>query len=187
MPEQRKKRISGRALVILFAVLIAVVAVTAWLNLRGSRGDSGINDDYTIAVSEQRGSGKAQTVKTFSLGEIREMDAVTVHAQLQSAKEGSEEGRWTGVPVRDVIGKADGKLLRRTKTVLFKAGDGYTSAASATELRRGQAVLLVYSKDGKALKHFNDGGTGPLRVLFTEDTYGNRSTQYLKTILCRTD
>ena len=37
------------------------------------------------------------------------------------------------------------------------------------------AVMIAYRKNGRLLEHYNDGGTGPMRLLVTTDSYGTRS------------
>ena len=44
---------------------------------------------------------------------------------------------------------------------------------------------MVYEKDGAPLSSREEGGTGPLRILITDDPFGNRSTKYLAQIEVR--
>ncbi|MGI6721132.1 MAG: molybdopterin-dependent oxidoreductase [Anaerovoracaceae bacterium] len=177
----RKLKLGGKTIVIGFVILVLVVAVTAWINHSGHRGG---DDGYTLSV-QRMANGKTKTVKKYTLNEIRRMKSVNEYAKLLSAQHADEKGVFTGVPVADIVRDADPALVKKTRTYIFSAGDGYSSAASAKEIAGGNDVIVAYAKDGRALEHFNDGGAGPMRVVFTEDTYGNRGTKFLVKIICR--
>lgn len=51
---------------------------------------------------------------------------------------------------------------------------------------RAPGVYLILVRNEETLGYFTKGGTGPMRAVFCDDTYGNRSIKYLTKIDCRT-
>lgn len=182
MTKEPRFKISGKVLIIGFIVLAVIVAVTAWINLsqKGSGGSG-----YSLSVMAPDDNGKLQCIKCYSLQEIKKMKNTDVYAKLVSADKGNEEGTFTGVEVKTILQDADSQLLERYKSFIFTAGDRFSSAASIKEIEKSKNIILAFEKDGKALEHFNDGGSGPMRIIFSDDTYGNRGTKNLVKITCK--
>lgn len=187
MKSNHQIKISGRAVIISFVILAVIAGIAAYVNhTSGSGGaDKGSSTDgYHLTIAVSRG-GDIKTVKTYTLQEIRKMDTEDVYAKLSSTNKEDIEGTFTGVRAETLLEDADKNILKKYSTFIFTAGDGYSSAASRKEIKNGDAVLVAFKRNGKAMEHFNDGGTGPMQVIFTRDTYGNRSTKYLTKIICK--
>lgn len=166
---ERRLKISPKFLAILAVLLIAVIGVTAWMNSADIAGDG---TQLSICAN---GEEKA----SYSLEELMEMENVDVYVELTSGKAADEKATFTGVRLTDLLEKAG---ITEYETVIFVAGDGYSSAADEDEV---DTVIIAHAKDGETLGYYTKGGTGPLRCVFTEDTFGNRSIQYLTRIECR--
>lgn len=143
--------------------------VTAWINSSQVSGDG---TQLSICVN---GEEKA----SYSLEELMQMENVDAYVELTSGKAADEKGTYTGVKLTDLLEQAG---IEEYETVIFVAGDGYSSAADEDEV---DTIIIAHAKDGETLGYYTKGGTGPLRCIFTEDTYGNRSIQYLTRIECR--
>lgn len=174
---QRKLNIKGIHLVIGFIFLILIVGITAWIHVSGQ--ESG-NNGYSLSIARD-----GQVVKTFTLNEIKEMPSVEVYASLQSAQHDAAEGNYTGVELKAILDQADESLAKECGTFICVAGDGYSSAISAKELKQKENVIVAYRLNGADMDHFTEGGQGPMRLILAKDTYGNRSTKFLVRIECR--
>ena len=167
---ERRLKISPKFIAVLAAVLIVIVAAAAWMN----RSDDDA-DGTTVTICRD-----GSVVAEYTLSQIMKLDSETQYVKLQSAKEGDEVGDFTGVMLDELLRDAG---VTDYKTVILSAGDGYSSAADVKETDR---VLIAYSRNGETLGYFTKGGTGPMRAVFCDDTYGNRSIKYLTKINCRT-
>ncbi len=182
MTNQSRVNISGKVVAIIIAFLVMVVAVAAYINLSGNNDAA---DGYGLTISVVDENGSVTDLKTYTINQIKEMPSVDVYAKLQSSQKGDEEGTFTGVTLKYILNHTDRDILKDYKTFILSAGDGYSSAASQKEVKNGNAVLIAYAKDGKDLEHFNEGGLGPMKAVFTKDVYGNRSTEFLVKVTCK--
>ena len=158
------KKASWKWVLGLAIALALVVGITAFINSSGKSAEDG---QLAVLVN---GELKA----TFEISDVMKMDSVTEYANLSSGSKEDAEGDFTGVLLSDVIEKAD--VGNDYSTVLLTAGDSYSSAADADEVDK---VLIAYELDGETLGYYTKGGTGPLRAIFIDDTYGNRSVMNL--------
>lgn len=156
---ERQLKISPEFIAVLAVVLIVIVAAATWMN----RSDDAA-DGTTVTICRD-----GNVVAEYTLSQIMKMDSETQYVKLQSAKEGDEAGDFTGVMLDELLSDAG---VTDYKTVILSAGDGYSSAADGKETDR---VLIAYSRNGETLGYFTKGGTGPMRAVFCDDTYGNRS------------
>lgn len=70
-------------------------------------------------------------------------------------------------------------MFGSSSAIAVRAEDGYVGALSTKEVAADDAILLAYAKDGEGLGRMKDGGTGPLRLIITTDTYANRCVKYV--------
>ncbi len=161
-------KISPKLLAVIAVLLAAVIAVTWYMHSREIQD----TDDRLSVMYD------GNEVVSYSLSEIIDMKNITVYADIKSAKAADEKGDYTGVRL-DVLLKNAG--VSDFETIIFTAGDGYSAAADADETKE---ILVAYEKDGETLGYFTKGGTGPLRCVMLEDSYGNRSIKYLTEINC---
>ena len=109
------------------------------------------------------------------------MESVSFEKEIVSGNKGNESGVYRGVPLREILAAADESILSECSSVTGTASDGFVSAYSMSEVT-GSDSIVVYEKDGEPLKKRSEGGSGPLRIVAADDTYGTRSTQYLTRI-----
>ena len=173
-----KKRNIKRKYIIIAAVCLLALAVACAVLNSSAHDQSG--NGYSLEITRN-----GEAVKTFSLDEIKKMKTVTVKKKIESTSHEDESGEYTGVPLEDILNKADGKLLSQCDTFITLAGDSFSSALSADDIAKKDNVIVVYEKDGKDLAPFTEGGAGPMRIIIQADDYGNRSTKYLIRIECR--
>lgn len=182
MTNKSRINISGKVVAIIIVFLVMVIVVSAYINLSGNNDDA---DGYVLTVSVVDENGSITDLRTYTINEIKDMPSVDVYAKLQSSQNGDEEGTFTGVALKYILNHTDRDILKEYKTFILSAGDGYSSAASQKEVKNGNAVIIAYAKDGKDLEHFNEGGLGPMKAVFTKDVYGNRSTGFLVKVTCK--
>lgn len=175
--ELPQRSMGRKTILIITAVIVAAGAAAGAVHFSGA-GTAAAG--YSLTISR---SGQSDIV--MSLRDIERLKAETAEAEIASSSKGNEKGSFTGVCVRDVLNSADKDILGEYRTFIFKAGDGYSAALSAKEIKNGSGIMIAYRKNGRLLEHYNDGGTGPMRLLVTTDSYGTRSVMYLVGIECR--
>ncbi len=181
MTSGKKYRITNRQIVLgIVIVLLLTAAAALWY--RASDGPTEVKDrdGYSITITRD-----GETIKTYTLSQLKEMPAVTVHASLESSQQGHEEGDFKGVLLSSLLEQTDESLLEQCQTFVCTAGDGFASALTKGEVKKAKDLIVAYEKDGKALLPLNKGGGGPMRLVIASDTYGNRSTKFLVEIECR--
>ena len=171
------KKSGPRPILIIIAGLLIVVPVCAYLNAADAKDNT---DGYMLTISRE-----GKTVAAYSYDEIMAMKSVEMEKQILSSQHADESGTFRGVPLEEILNRADPKLLKECTKFISRAGDSYSSALSSEDIDVPDNVLVIYEKDGQKLKPFKKGGTGPMRLIINSDTYGNRCTKYLIGIDCR--
>lgn len=169
--EGRKLKISPKLIAVLAAVLLVIVGVTAWLNANSTEASGGTTLSICLDGEE---------VASYELEELMKMDSDSVYTSFTSGKGDDEEGTWTGVWMDNLLADA-GIKEGQYETVVLSAGDGYSVAADADEV---ETVLVSWEKDGETLGYYEKGGTGPMRCIFSEESFGMRCINYLVKINC---
>ncbi|MDR0886679.1 MAG: molybdopterin-dependent oxidoreductase [Clostridiales Family XIII bacterium] len=165
---------SNLIIVISIVILIVAIAILSLINRNMMRlPDSG---DGLLLFSGNK------TIKEYTLNDIKNLPHIDVTKSIASGKHEDESGVFTGVPLETLLSDAASDWQGKYTEFIFKAEDGFTSSAFASDIEKGENVLVVYAKDGKPLKTKADGGNGPLRIVIVQDEFGNRSTYYLKSI-----
>lgn len=174
------QRSKNKSIIIIVSVIVlfcAIIGITAYLNSQNVSNDTNENN---IAISVNK-----KEVAIFSLEEMEKLSPNTISADLSSTGKDDVKGEFTGVPVYKLLNEADNTILDNYENIIFIAGDGYSSALSASEVKDDDSIILAYEMNGDKIKHFNDGGEGPLRLIVGSDTYGNRSTKFVTKIECK--
>ena len=166
---------NNRWIVIVLGALI-VAAGVLWV----------LNQPKTPVVSGEiqviRGE---ETIKAFTLEEIRAMQSVSVEKEIVSSSHANDQGTFTGVPLRALLDEADPSWRGNAVQIAARAEDGFVVAYTADEVAKDDSFLVVYEKNGQQLAAKKDGGTGPLRLIIQHDDFGNRSVKYLAQIEVR--
>lgn len=163
----KRKNIIIVAVIVL--VLIAAIAVLVVLNAPKGEIESG-----TVSVV----SG-GETVAQFSMEDLQAMDYVEVEKELVSASYDNDQGVFRGVPLRDVISACDDDLSQDMSQVVVRSEDAFVAAYSADDVMDGDNIFLAYSKNGEGLGNLENGGTGPFRIIVSDDEFGNRCAKYV--------
>ena len=112
------------------------------------------------------------------MAEIKELPYVDIQKEIVSASFDNDEGVFRGVPLRALMEDA-GIDISDAAQIVIRSEDGFVSVCPAEEVRESDSALLVYAKNGEGLGGQEDGGSGPFRVLMTDDEFGNRSAKYV--------
>ncbi|NLF47990.1 MAG: molybdopterin-dependent oxidoreductase [Clostridiales bacterium] len=166
-----------------FAVIVVLFAAAGTAAYMNAEGTDKTAKGYSLCISVGDETKGNRTVKTYTLNEIKKMPAQSFKAEINSSSGEDEEGTYKGVELKYILDSADKKLLKTHDRFILTAGDGFSSAVTAKEVRKDRTVFVVYEKDGKELLHMNEGGKGPMRIVMPKDTYGTRSTQFLVKII----
>lgn len=125
--------------------------------------------------------GLAGSPQRLTLAQLRSLPAVTQTVTLEciSNTVGGPQmstGRFTGVPLRDLVAHAQPRAEARAVT--FHARDGYTESMWLSELNGNPTILVAYLLDGQPLP---DAHGYPARVL-VPGHYGMRGPKWLEQI-----
>jgi DMSO/TMAO reductase YedYZ molybdopterin-dependent catalytic subunit len=172
-PKVRMKK-SNIAILAAVVILVVLVAIISIINRQASEG---VGKSGFLLIR----AGGAD-VKEYSVSEIQNLPSVDLEKTITSSKSADESGVYTGVPLEAILDDAAPGWEDHYKEFLLKADDGFVSSVFASDVLKGENVLIVYAKDGEMLKAKEDGGIGPLRAVIAEDPFGNRSTYYLTVI-----
>jgi len=177
-----RHRISGRLMAVMGIIIIAAGGTAAYMHISANNDAAAGTDEagYSISIVKD-----GKTADKITLEEIKKMQPLNVKLTIRSSSRKDETSVYTGVQAKDILNQADPELLKKYSKFIFTAGDGYSAAFTAKEINRDQDVMLIYSRNGKSLEPYNDGGTGPMRLVVRSDTYGTRSVMYLTKIQCR--
>ena len=153
--------------IILIVVILVVIILIASIVHRGS-----VSTEDEVLVVKYKG----EQVAEYTIDELKAMDYSTVHCEMTSGKGDPVDGDYTGV-MAAVLAEEAGVV--EYTTITFTAADGYSCAG---ELAEADTVMVAYECDGEALEAYSKGGEGPMRCMFTEDTFGNRSIMNVTSI-----
>ena len=173
----KKRTIKKGYCIAAVVVLIIVAGAAAYFNAQGNQKSS---DGLSLTITRD-----GEELAVYTLDEIQKMPSVEMEAHLSSGSGEDVDGVYTGVPLSYILKRTDPEILTECTEFTARAGDSFSSALSAEDITGTDTVLVVYQENGKALKSFQDGGTGPMRIMVAGDTYGNRSTQFLVGIECK--
>jgi hypothetical protein len=175
----KKMKKTTVVIIIVIAALVALLAIFVALNKRdaglASPGAGGEAGQFAVIADEQ-------TLKTYSISDLRAFPSVTVRKDIVSGKNDDESGEFTGVPLEDVLDDAAPGWSGKYEEFIFRAEDAFTSAVFASDIEKGDNVLLVYEQNGAPIPGSADGGKGPIRAIIVSDEFGNRSAQMLVSI-----
>ena len=167
---ERRVNISSKFIIPLVIVLVVIIVIASFFHRQGIS-----TEEDTLIISWQ-----GEEVARYSVEDVMNMESETHHVEMSSGKGADVDSDFTGVMLDELL-EASG--ITDYETIIFTAGDGYSSAGDVSE---AETIMVAYSENGDTLGYYTKGGTGPLRCVFTEDTFGNRSIQYLTAIDCIT-
>ena len=156
--------------ILIAAAVLIVLAAAALILSALNRPDA--PDPGRVSVS------RGETEKVYTMAEIAALPYVEVEKEIVSSSFENDEGVFRGVPLRALLGDA-GIDLSDAAQVIIRSEDGFVSVCPAEEVRESDSAILVYMKNGEGLGGQDDGGSGPFRVLMTDDEFGNRSAKYV--------
>lgn len=150
---------SSKWIILIIVVLVAIILIASFIH-RGS-----VSSESGVLVVKYQG----EQVAEYTIDELSKLESESVYCEMTSGKGNPVENEYTGV-MAAVLAQEAG--VGAYETIVFTAADGYSSAGEADE---ADTVMVAYAADGEALEDYSKGGVGPLRCVFTEDTFGSRS------------
>ncbi|MDR0817136.1 MAG: molybdopterin-dependent oxidoreductase [Clostridiales Family XIII bacterium] len=181
MNKIKVKMSKSTVIVIVCMVVLAVSGAALW-----AAGHSGADLQAQDAALLVKADG--DVLKEYTMDDIKALPSLSVEKTIVSGSMGKNSGKpdesgiYTGVALEILMADADPDWEGRYSEFVLTAEDGFTSAVFLSEVQKGENVLVIYEKDGSAIAGREDGGRGPLRVIVADDTFGNRSAWYLKSI-----
>lgn len=143
-------------------LLAAAVAVFALLNAQALPQQ----DDVVRIVF-------GQTQKTVSLADLQAIGAESFTATVNAKGQEPKEIVFTGVPLIEVLrhNKID---IDGMEQAVFKAADGFASAASTKEVEEADNIYIVFERDAEPSGSMQQGGTGPFEIVIRNDPFPQR-------------
>jgi DMSO/TMAO reductase YedYZ molybdopterin-dependent catalytic subunit len=193
------KKVSRSTIIILIviAALVSLLVVFSTLN----RQDTGIASqdaeaDETVAGDTGGAEGAAaspkpgtftviadgKALRTYTVDDLKKFPPFEIRKDIASGKHDDESGLFKGAPLEDILDDAVPDWKGKYKEFIFRAEDAFTSSVFASDVEKGDNVIIVYAQDGAPLPGSADGGKGPLRALIADDEFGNRSAQMLVSV-----
>lgn len=157
---------SSKWIVLIIVVLVVIILIASFIH-RGS-----VNADSTLLVVKHQG----EQVAEYTIEELKELESESVYCEMTSGKGDPVSNEYTGV-MAAVLAAENG--IEEFTVITFTAADGYSSAGEGTE---ADSVMVAYACDGEDLEDYAKGGVGPMRCVFTEDTFGSRSIMNVTSI-----
>ncbi|HZX21149.1 MAG TPA: molybdopterin-dependent oxidoreductase [Clostridia bacterium] len=157
---------------IIVAILVVIVGISAYLNSDYIKGRKDIHVNAEVIIKE----GNKETLLTFN--EIKKLGEEKFKANLKSSGNPPVEHSYTGVPLKNVIKKANPDIEDRTQ-VIVRAVDGFTSAYNISEVLEDNNMYLAYMMDGELLKSRENGGDGPYQIIIRKDQFSQRWAKYV--------
>jgi hypothetical protein len=165
-------------------VVLVVGGVALWA---ATHGESNLPSQGAALLVKANGN----ILKEYTMDEIKALPSVSLEKAIVAGSMGKnsdkpdDTGLFTGVALETFMSDVDPGWADKYSEFILTAEDGFTSAVFLSEVQKGENVIVAYAKDGVAILGREDGGLGPLRVVVMDDTFGNRSAWYLKTIEAR--
>jgi DMSO/TMAO reductase YedYZ molybdopterin-dependent catalytic subunit len=172
-----KVRKSTIAILITVVALIVLVVALAVVN-RSQSGEQVADGSLRLIAGETQ-------LREYSYDEICAFPSVGIDKTISSSKGEDESGIFTGVPLELLLDDAESDWRNLYSEFIFHTADGFVASVFASDVEKGENVLVVFEKDGEPLKGSDEGGKGPLRVVVVDDPFGNRSAYLLTSIEAR--
>lgn len=153
--------------VIVLLILAAAIAVLAYLNRPAEIPDSG-----TVLVT------CGEMTKSFTMEEIKALPYIEVEKEVVSSSFANDEGLFRGPALRTILTSA-GINPDDQRQCVVHSEDGFIAAYPMEEVMESDNIFLAYSKNEEGLGTKENGGTGPFRIIVTEDEFGNRCAKYV--------
>lgn len=157
--------------VIILAVLAAAITILAVLNRPQELPESG-----TVSVTSS-----GIELASFNMEQLQQLDSVQVQKEIVSSSFKNDEGLFCGVALRTLLAAADVDTSSASQ-VIVRSEDGFVAAFPIDDVMESDNIFLAYSKNGNSLGSLADGGSGPYRIIVTEDEFGNRCAKYVAEI-----
>lgn len=154
--------------ILALTVLACATAVLAFINKPAETAVSG-----SVAIK----SG-GETVRTYTMDDLMVLDCVEVQKEIVSSSFANDEGLFRGVALRVLLADA-GIDLESSSQIIVRAEDGFVSAFPADEITESDGIFLAFSKNGEGLGSLDSGGSGPFRIIVSDDPFGNRCAKYV--------
>lgn len=178
--EQKYFKHGRRITATLMCVILLAAGVTGTVNfLNTSKSVSAKTTGTTVAINFDR-----EEVARVSQKELEEMPAIQKDIKLSSSSNDDVDGKYKGAALSYILKTKAPEILEQSKTILCVAADGYSSAFTPKEILEAENVIISYAVDGHALRDFDAGGIGPLRLVVLKDTYGTRSIKNIVRVEC---
>lgn len=166
---------SKKTVAIIIAALIVTVGIFAYLNSRHIAGKKEIFENAEIVVKEK------EREVTFSLGEIKNLGQKEFRADLKASGKSPEQHNYTGVPLKNIIEKANINIKDKDQVVV-RSVDGFAVALGINEVLEDDNIYLAYMIDGQYMDSRDKGGSGPYQVIIRQDQFSQRWAKYVMEI-----
>ncbi|MDD4237288.1 MAG: hypothetical protein PHT62_01845 [Desulfotomaculaceae bacterium] len=159
-----------KALYIVIALLVIIVAVFAFLN----RENGDLQEDQILIKSGDTVLG------VLTVADLQKLPAAQKKMVVQSTS-GMTKHEFTGALLLDALNSIDPGLSQNYTRIITRGIDSYTSGVEMSEVLRPNNVFIVYADYGKPLKT-KTGGEGAMQIIIYQDEFGQRFTNFLTSL-----
>jgi len=161
-----------RIIIIVIAVLVVLIGVTAFLNAGNVQEKRLLNEDAVFIIMEQ-----GEEKKQFDMAAIRVLGETEFETAKDTSTTGPEKQTYTGVLLKKLY-EAAGVAIESGDAVLNVAADGYTVMVTGEKVLEDDNVYIVYIKDGEPIGTREDGGDGPYLIVISNDKFSQNWCKY---------
>lgn len=163
---------SKRNVIIIIIVLALIVSIFAFINRSMVKDKKEVHENAEILLV------KDEEKTTLGFDEIKEIGEEEFKADLKSSGNPAKEHTYTGVPLKEILKKANISLGENAQIVV-RSVDGFTVALDIDEVLEDDNIYLVYNIDGESIGSKEDGGSGPYQVIIRNDQFSQRWSKYV--------
>lgn len=157
---------------IIIGVLVVIVGITAYMNMRNSKSLIALQENAQFSIKED-GNEKM----TFTLDQIRQFGETDFKGNYKTKGKDAVEYTYTGVPFKNVLKEAGIPLADKTSVVVSSV-DGYAVPYDIEKIKEDDNIYLAYMKEKEALKEKDDGGCGPFLIVVSKDQFSQNWAKF---------
>lgn len=159
-------------IIIVIAVLVVIIGITAYLNKDNAMSKTQINNDAVFSVVEN-----GNEIKSYNMSEIQALGEVEFYANLNSSDSDAVEYQYTGIPLINIL-KDSGVNMEGMEAAIVSAIDGYVVSISMEKVLENDNVYLAYMRGGELMNTREDGGDGPYQLIISKDKFSQFWCKY---------
>lgn len=167
---------NSKILLVVIALLVLVIVITAYLNNDNVEINKGLNEDAIVVLCEN-----GVEVVRYNMTEIMAIGETNFIATLDSSDSDPTDYEYTGVLLKSIFDEA-GISLEDKSAITAEAADGFSVAVDVNKVLDDDNVYLAYQRAGEALGTKEAGGDGPYQLIISKDQFSQHWCKFVVSI-----